>query len=284
LPAAAPAASSPDAKVEGEVETVAPAAPTDECKALQAEIEKLQSELARLKAEMSELEKATVQGFLTSMAKRIEDNEATVVGAQEATADTARRASLRSGMFGTLPDLLLLMHDLSRMGDAGVNGLISYAQDSSIDPEDRKMVFEILGFLPTKASLDYLMQPHAELDYAGFTDLSEASILPHLERLSTDDVAAYIPEIREYITESLESGSSSRDAIGPLVALALVHNDSESRRLLQGLQGNDAQVTEAINSASPLGTPEAIRFVEEIAATHPSVDVRNRAQQLLGAE
>ncbi|MBL7644893.1 MAG: hypothetical protein JNK74_01770 [Candidatus Hydrogenedentes bacterium] len=285
FPSGTSATSSTGAKFEREVVTPAPALPTDECKALHVEIERLQSELARLQAEMSELEKAAVQGFLTSMAKRIDDNEAAAIGAQEATADTARRASLRSGeMFGGFSDMLLLLHDLSRMGDAGVEGLIAYLQDPIVSPQDRESAINMLTYLPTKASLDFLMQPHAELDYAGFTELSDDGILPFLERLPTGDVAAYIPEIREYIDQSLESGSSSRGILAPLVALALIHDDAESRRMLRGLQGNDAQVTAAIISASSLGTPEATRFVEEIATTHPSADVRNRAQELLGGE
>lgn len=257
----------------------------EEVQALQQELEDLRNELARMKTEMANLENTALQKFLTTMAKRITDRDAAVVDAREATAKTTRRVDLRKNeMFGGMADSLLLLHDLSRMGDAGVDGLIEFSQNPDVPLEDRSSALEMLAYLPTKTSLDFLMQPHAELDYTGFTDRSDASILPHLERLPTADVEAHIPEIRETISESLRSGSSRRQVIGPLVALALIHNDDTSQQMLSQLRGNDGQVLEAVTSAGWLGTTEAFQYIGEIARTHPSANVREHAQELLDSK
>ena len=196
---------------------------------------------------------------------------------------TLRRQRLAgNGMFGGLLDGMSMLGKISQLGDAGVAALLDMASDEDLAMGDREQAFQILLYLSDINALHLALYPPEdlaiELDYN--PEDSVGALARMAEWIAPSELAPYREELYRLALNDLEQGSAN-EALRMIGVLALVHDHPASQQLLRNPAWRRDYADFLLKMAHWVGNDAARTFIEGIARTHPSTDIRSMAAEIL---
>ncbi len=158
-------------------------------------------------------------------------------------------------------DLMLLL-DLARAGQAGIDFLYDTAVDEERTEDERDTAREVLGLIRDPNALAALL----ELPDPAKGTLEYKGIALQIGALSTDEVRPFVSEICQRVKEDLASDVNCYgNATNVLALLAFAHEDNQARMMLQSSQILQGDILTALQTADKIHTEAARRFVERVA-------------------
>lgn len=287
----------PDAQTENSARVEIPSAlevaarpESDAISKYEAMIERLRGELEKSNLQMAEME---------AELKRLQD-ELAAMTALNASAEkdgpldrerkakalfrqTLRRMALSENQwFGALDDVISMGAKISQLGDAGVALLFDMASDENLAMEDRQSAFEILLYLPNINALHLALYPPEDLAIeSGYNPQDSIAELARMaEWIAPSALAPYREELYRLAVNDIDQGSA-QEGLRMIGVLALVHDHPASQQLLQNPIWRRDYADFLLKMAHWVGNDDARTFIEGIARTHPSTDIRSMAAEIL---
>lgn len=249
-------------------------------------------ELLRAELEESSLQKAAMEGelerlqdALAAMTAQAESDESLdrQRKAQALFRQTLRRQALSENKwFGALDDVLSMLGKISQLGDEGVAALLEMAFDENAAMKDRQSAFEILLYLPDINALHSALYPPEDLAIeSGYNPQDSIAELARMaEWIAPSALAPYREELYRLAVDDIDQGSAQA-GLRMIGVLALVHDHPASQQLLRNPGWRRDYADFLLKTAHWVGNDPARAFIEDIARTHLSTDIRSMAAEIL---